>query len=154
MQAIADMRAPENAAPDDEPRELLAPMTPAVPTSAPTGPKRLYTRLEAAGWEVWMEMSVVHVGRTYYKGTDRAGEVKSEPHEVRYWQVRARRRQGEQMIAAFLGTWEQKKGCSFVDAFAWDVVGEERVLYTKLKDLDDWLDILAPVASKRKEKAA
>lgn len=136
-------------APTDEPKILLQPMMPTLLSSAPAGPKRMYARLEQAGWETWMECSVVRLGRTFYKGTDRAGEVKSEPQEVRFWQVRGRRRHEGQMVAAFQGIWEQKKTCAFMDAFYWDVVTGDKELFTKLKDMEDWLAILAPAPGKK-----
>ncbi|QIK61787.1 hypothetical protein G7068_00110 [Leucobacter viscericola] len=127
-------------------------MTPALVSAAPSTLRSKYKRLEAAGWEVWVEVAMVRTGRTFYRGTDRAGEVKLEPCDVQYWQLRARRRHDGKMVAAFLATWESKGANRFVDAFTWDVVTKEKVLHTKLKDIDPWLDVLAPVRTK--EKAA
>lgn len=134
----------EAPAVEDEPKELLEPMTPVLPGALPRGPKTLRTRLEQAQWEVFTERSRVRVGRTYYKSTDRVGEVKVEAHEVVHWQLRARLVRGGRIIAATLVSWEQKKSCTFQDAFIWSIVTRERELVSTMKELEEWLSILAP----------
>ena len=144
MDAIERMRTVRKELPTDEPNQLVAPWTPALPSSAPAGPKKIHKRLAEAGWEVWIERSEVLVGRTYFQSKEKAGEMKKERHTAEYWQVRGRLRRAGKMVGAFQGVWKKTKGCAFEDAFTWDVVTKERALVEKMGEVEAWLDILAP----------
>ena len=148
-----------DAAVEDEPTELLVPWTPAIPSSAPAAPKRIHMRLSVAGWEVWLEQSRERVGRKFYmadsKDKDAAGEpvhsrgeLKSEAQEVTHWQIRARLMRRGQIVAALQVIWTQKKSCTFTDALIWDAVTKNKEMLTRMGDLNEWLDVFAPVDKK------
>ena len=143
---------------EDEPDEVLAKFAPALLTAAPSAAKSLHKRLTDAGWEAFIEVAQLRVGRKFYKGTEKAGELKSEAYEASVWQVRGRRVHQGRMVAAIQSEWLQshrngKSLATFQDSFVWSFVTKEKEMLTVWRDVKSWLDILAPTKSKAKKAA-
>ena len=139
----------------DEPDEVLAPFVAALPTSAPAAPKRLHMRLSGAGWEVWMEQARTRQGRKFFKSGDKEGELKSEPFDLTHWQVRARLRDADGMIAALKVSWvtkhREKDATAFDHAVYWDCAENRRVYCATAGEFNSWLSVIVPA---RKGEAA